>query len=137
MAKRKRPVNSSRLVKKRHKSEPQLSVRATSRGEHAVPAVLNNCYREVKTLRNYLLDALPTTSNVRRKRILASGDESQEHSILLNHTLVGLFEAPPTSVLVERQEQLLSFTQTCRATQPYSATTQQCTLDEVSHMRYS
>lgn len=132
MVKRKRPASTSSAAKKRCKIEDTRSASTNLGGSHTLQPLLNNCYREVKTLKNYLLDALPTTSRVRRKRILSFPDESQEHSELLNNSLVGLFGRPPDSTLAQRQQQLAQFTQTRRATQPHSATDQQCTLDEVS-----
>lgn len=125
MVKRKRPTSAPTAPQKRCKVEGIGQC-------HTLHPLLNNCYHEVKALKDYLLDALPTTSRVRRKRILSFADECQEHSELLSDSLVGLFEPQTHASLVQRKQQFTHFTQTRRATQPHSATNQRCTLNEVS-----
>lgn len=136
MAKRRRSASTSTVARKRSKIDDRCPASASLGRSHILHPLLNKCYHQVKTLKDYLLDALPATSRVRRKRILCFADATREHSELLNGTLVGLFEVPSVSALVQRQQQWAQFTQTRRATQAHSATTQQCTLDEVSPQTY-
>ncbi|KAK5952675.1 Telomerase reverse transcriptase [Knufia fluminis] len=131
MAKRKRSTSTFNAAQKRSKVEDTRTGSKSIARVHTLQPLLNKCYREVKTLKDYLLDALPTTSRVRRKRLLSFADDSQEHKELLSDTLVGLLEAPPATTLTEREQQRTHFTHTRRASQPHSATTQLCSLDEV------
>jgi len=134
MAKRKRSgsIPDIRVASKRSKIDDVLFAGSTLDRSHALHPLLDKCYRQVKTLKEYLRDALPTTSRVRRRRLSSFADENEEHRELLNSTLVGLLDAPTINILDERTQQWAQFSQTCLTTQAPSATTQQRTLDEAS-----
>jgi telomerase reverse transcriptase len=79
-------------------------------------AVLAQYYPKVLSLREYLLSKLPTTSKIRRKKILSVGKKPQssegEHTlnILLDQTLVGVSKHKEVSQ-EERLQQWASFSQ--------------------------
>lgn len=80
--------------------------------------VISLYYREVLTLRQYLLRQLPVSSKLRRRRI-ASLDSSTgaerggnpQLADLLDATLVGVLKHPSPNVDSERQRDYRSFTQ--------------------------
>ena len=93
--------------------------------------LLNHCYHEVKSLKRYLVDALPSSSRNRRRRIESFEEEKPDHRKLLNGTLVGLLTNVSPAVRASRLQQLDHFTQTQRSNPTLSATTQRCSVDEV------
>lgn len=128
--KRKRPQKATTLqdvpINKRQKS---ASVSLTT--EHPV---LSRYYRRVVTLRQYLLEELPSSSKARRRQITSAGkrDEnnktdlaaskiaapSQDHADsgidfarFLDSTLVGLLHCPSPAELDARQREFAIFSQ--------------------------
>lgn len=129
--KRKRPVKNGGAPSSQICSN--LSFRsdsAPSRGEpvqHPHP-VISLYYRQVLTLRQFLLQQLPSTSKARRRRILSlkpsaaktDGDENaagqkpgsgQNPASLLDTTLVGVPKKPVPTVDNTRQRDFIAFTQ--------------------------
>jgi telomerase reverse transcriptase len=96
--KRKRPNNSHEL------NNPEKRQRITSPTKVIIPkdlvikqALLSQFYPEVLTLREYLLSRLPSTSKIRRKKVLHVGSSkdtdanaNQALSSFLDRTLVGV-----------------------------------------------
>ena len=88
---------------------------STGRTSHPVISLY---YRQVVTLREYLLEHLPVTSKSRRRRILAgsraddpASQTSQTLAHLLDSTLVGVLKESSPTLNSERQKEYLSFTQ--------------------------
>ncbi|KAJ5757647.1 uncharacterized protein N7511_006341 [Penicillium nucicola] len=80
--------------------------------------VISLYYRQVVTLREYLLLQLPVTSKSRRRRILTgsqagelASETSQTLAHLLDSTLVGVLKESSPTLNSERQKEYLSFTQ--------------------------
>lgn len=78
-------------------------------------AVLAHHYPKVLTLRQYLLSKLPSTSKIRRKKILSvgrvprpDGKDEKDFSHFLDQTLVGVLECKEVSSK-ERIQQWISF----------------------------
>ncbi|KAJ5312719.1 hypothetical protein N7508_003549 [Penicillium antarcticum] len=91
---------------------------ASSTGKTSHP-VISLYYRQVVTLREYLLQQLPVTSKSRRRRILtglraddSASETSQTLAHLLDSTLVGVLKESSPTLNSERQKEYLSFTQT-------------------------
>lgn len=91
-----------------------------SRNDHTAHPVIARYYREVLTLRHYLLRQLPTSSKLRRRRIASLGSstapehgqpEPQPLADLLDATLVGVLKQPSPKVDSERQRDYRAFTQ--------------------------
>lgn len=95
--------------------------------------VLPRCYSQVKTLKGYLNESLPSTSRSRRKRLAQFESQSADNSHLLNTTLVGINTITSSSTQVARANDLNNYTSTQRASKAATATAaaQTCTLDEV------
>lgn len=128
MSKRKR--RKSFHVKPRKRAKPDLPGETPQQGgQHVLQPLLHHCYCAVKTLRTYLLDALPSTSRHRRRQLLTSAGSDSQVDRLLDNTLVGLLSPQQLVVDVQlsRTRQFLEFTQTqtaaqsaCRSSQSYS-----------------
>lgn len=131
MPKRKRSVSSTN-IHKRTKLGPPDDRNSAHRRDKPYQLLLKHVYQDVKTLKEYLLDTLPPTSRLRRKRLLSFTQENLENEDFLNSTLVGRFQHQPSSTLIAREQEFAQFSQTRRAACQPSATTQQCTLDEAS-----
>ena len=122
--KRKRPGHL------RPTSQPQASIVSSpnrfrpaparnGRGHHPTThPVISLYYRDVLTLRQYLLCRLPGSSKLRRRRIASVGSasnsadhNSQSLATLLDTTLVGVLKQPSTKLASERQQAYRAFTQ--------------------------
>ncbi|KAJ5902253.1 Telomere reverse transcriptase [Penicillium taxi] len=72
-------------------------------------------YRNVLTLRQYLLDQLPRSSKLRRRRIASLEASAQSNvkplATLLDSTLVGVLKKSPPELNSERQRGYLAFSQ--------------------------
>lgn len=134
MAKRKRKTSSVQagLHHKRAKVH-ETERNNTNTDSHSVAhPLLKQYYREVKTLREYVLHRLPTTSRLRRRRLAELESANVDFRHLLNHTFVGLLTTASTPALTSREQAYVEFTTTQRASRSGSATTQQTTLEDVS-----
>ena len=85
------------------------------RDNHSHP-VISLYYRQVLSLRQYLLTQLPVTSKLRRRRITAlraSPDRTNVQPLadLLDATIVGVLKASSPTVDSERQKDYRAFTQ--------------------------
>lgn len=129
MPKRKRPSHRHIVAKR-----PKLITSTAGRGAHAqvVQPLLAHCYRQVQTLKDYLLAVLPASSRVRRKR-LTSLTETIEYAQFFTTTLVGVRGCASPAAVEQRSEGLALFTQTCRGDCKPSATGQQWSIDDVSY----
>ncbi|CAG8973146.1 hypothetical protein HYALB_00008677 [Hymenoscyphus albidus] len=97
--KRKRPGNAAEIPDKRQKisnSKSNTSL-ATPKDSVIKQALLTRFYSRVFTLREYLLERLPSSSKIRRKKVLHIGSSripneegDQELSLFLDRTLVGV-----------------------------------------------
>lgn len=128
MSKRKRASQRHVAVKR-----PKLIASTTeskASGQILHP-LLAHCYPQVKSLKDYLLAALPASSRLRRRRLL-SLVESSEHAHFLTTTLVGWRGQVSSDAIEHRLAELTLFTQTCRTERGSSALSQQWTIDEVS-----
>lgn len=113
--KRKRPGKSSTGTTGTTDT-PKLPVSTTVKKRTSHP-VISLYYREVVTLRQYLLRQLPATSKSRRRRIASLGstqaqDDSESGLVdLLDSALVGVLKESSPSIDSERQRDYLAFTQ--------------------------
>lgn len=86
-------------------------------------SLLTLYYSQVLSLREYLLSKLPSTSKIRRKKILSVGPQRQQEKVidgegrgvsklsaLLDDTLIGVSSGPDES-RDERMKQFISFSQ--------------------------
>lgn len=78
--------------------------------------VISLYYRQLLTLRQYLLNQLPITSKSRRRRITSLSTSSQDRNTavlaaLLDSTLVGVLKDRSPSIDSERQRDYRAFTQ--------------------------
>ena len=79
-------------------------------------ALLNQYYQRVHSLREYLLSRLPTSSKIRRKKIISLGrkvadkEKDQKLAQFLDQTLVGVSKETGHSE-EERQQQWIAFSQ--------------------------
>ncbi|KAJ9228282.1 hypothetical protein DTO271D3_5664 [Paecilomyces variotii] len=106
-------------------TQPSLAKRVQvaskpSRENQATHPVISRYYRRVLTLRQYLLEQLPSSSKSRRRRIASLGrqgaDTPRDHdnealSTLLDSTLVGVLREPHPKDDKETQKHLAAFTQ--------------------------
>lgn len=107
-------------TKKAHLASHSGKAVAATTSVHVKHAILTQYFREVLTLRNYVLSKLPDSSRIRRRKIAAIGiasspqDEVSEvdRSVgaLLDSTLVGLAEQTKT-IPDNRWEQWTTFSQ--------------------------
>lgn len=119
--KRKRPG-------RRPTSEPQTTISSSrrfnlaARNRHPTHPVISLYYRDVFTLRQYLLCRLPLSSKLRRRRIaspavVASDSPATTDPItqslvdLLDTTVVGVLKQPSPKLASERQQAYRAFTQ--------------------------
>lgn len=125
--KRKRPGKSHRDRGPKPPSHPSITASPgrfkcpkapATRNDHTAHPVISLYYREVLTLRHYLLRQLPTSSKLRRRRIASLGSstapehgETQPLADLLDATLVGVLKQPSPKVDSERQRDYRAFTQ--------------------------
>ncbi|KAJ5683012.1 hypothetical protein N7462_006177 [Penicillium macrosclerotiorum] len=91
---------------------------ATRNDQTITHPLISLYYREVLTLRNYLLRQLPASSKLRRRRIASlqssSVERSQDSTLLahlLDSTLVGVQKESSPKVTSERQRDYRAFTQ--------------------------
>lgn len=129
--KRKRPGKSRQEHSPTARSQPRITASASpgrlkypnppvtrNKPNHTAHPVISLYYREVLTLRHYLLRQLPTSSKSRRRRIASLGSstvpehgETKPLSDLLDATLVGVLKQPSPKVDSERQRDYRAFTQ--------------------------
>lgn len=119
--KRKRPGH-------RPTSQPQTCISSSrrfnpaGRNPHPTHPVISLYYRDVFTLRQYLLRRLPLSSKLRRRRIASLGVVASDaaatkdpisHPLvdLLDTTLVGVLKQPSPKLASERQQAYCAFTQ--------------------------
>lgn len=128
MSKRRYSSQKQEARKKQKLSHPIQS----ERGPPAqIPQpLLAHCYHQVKTLKNYLLDALPASSRVRRKRLLSLID-STDFAQFFDTTLVGVSQHVNSAAVRQRQQDLFHFTQTLRSGHALTATAQHSNIEEV------
>lgn len=103
------------------KDDTALTVKHQSSKDPVVrQALLKLYYQEVFSLREYLLSKLPSTSKVRRRKILSLGrdhqklenDEDSKVALALDQTLIGVFELKEKeNADAERQQLWTSFSQ--------------------------
>ncbi|KAL3494554.1 hypothetical protein BJX62DRAFT_33991 [Aspergillus germanicus] len=83
--------------------------------------VISQYYRQVVTLRQYILQRIPISSKGRRRRIAAiqsdsthSGTNEERIAHLLDTTLVGVWTEIPLAQSEERRRDFIAYTQTQR-----------------------
>jgi hypothetical protein len=107
---------------------------STERGTKIRPlshSALSFCYSEVHTLRQFLLDSLPSTSRARRRKIASQGLDSG--SYFLDTTLVGISGKAKPALEEERRRDFVAFTQSQqRSTHSSTGTPEENHLTEVS-----
>lgn len=116
--KRKRTSSSKRIEgdQKRQKTIANRKAAPSSKYPIIKHALLAQYYREVLSLREYLLSRLPTTSKVRRKKLLSVGrrlddkDIEKKLSSFLDSTLIGVLKCNEVSQ-EERWQQWTTFSQ--------------------------
>lgn len=121
--KRKRPIKSKGLAASSQTSSTAApgrfkpSVSAAPNSQSTTHPVISLYYRQVLTLRQYLLNQLPISSKSRRRRIASLSASSQDGphcaalSALLDSTLVGVLKERSPSVDSNRQREYRAFTQ--------------------------
>ncbi|KAJ5717406.1 Telomere reverse transcriptase [Penicillium malachiteum] len=87
-----------------------------ARDSHTTHPVISLYYRQVLSLRQYLLSQLPTTSKLRRRRITSLRSAPDRSNIqplvdLLDTTVVGVLKESSPTVQSERQKEYRAFTQ--------------------------
>lgn len=111
--KRKRPGNATESQEKRQKTSTSISNTSLAAPKDSVikQALLTQFYSGVFTLREYLLSKLPSTSKIRRKKILNIGrsrspgeDGDQRISSFIDKTLVGVLPQSDGSKEDRRQQ---------------------------------
>jgi telomerase reverse transcriptase len=160
--KRKRPVkdgcaaDNSALRRIISASSGSRNHGASARNEkdgHSHP-VISLYYRQVVTLRQYLLQQIPVTSKSRRRRIASirsdpltqrEGDDSpgdrqvQDLASVLDTTLVGVLNETSPTVTQERRRDFAAYSQTqsqCRSELTSTDTGPPCSQSEVSYERH-
>jgi telomerase reverse transcriptase len=111
--KRKRPIKDRGPTPSSHNGITKSTRRFRTAPISRTHPVISLYYQKVFTLRDYLLQQLPSTSKSRRRRILSLDSPDASTSALaqlLDSTLVGVNDSCPT-VNSERQKEYLSFTQ--------------------------
>lgn len=134
MSKRKHSSQKQNIAKKQ-----KLSHRIPPGRDSPAPVLqplLAYCYNQVKTLKDYLLSALPASSRVRRKRLL-SLTESTDFAQFFTTTLVGASQHTNSAAIRQRQQNLSHFTQTLRSGHALTPTTQHLSIEEVLIYTYS
>lgn len=122
--KRKRPGKSRRDHGPTAPSQPSTTASPgrfkrpkgpAARNDQTSHPVISLYYREVLTLRQYLLRQLPVSSKLRRRRIASLGSSTgggnPQLADLLDATLVGVLKHPSPKVDSERQRDYRAFTQ--------------------------
>lgn len=127
MSKRKHTSRKHRTAKKQKFNSQTCTPNAPGR---VLQPLLAHCYHEVKSLKDYLLAALPASSRVRRKRLL-SFINSVNHAQFFATTLVGIQEELKPATIERRLDDLTLFTQTLKAPDGVSATSQHLSIHEV------
>lgn len=103
--------------------------------QHATSfSAIGRFYDHVLTLKDYVLQALPSSSKLRVRRILSFREQSQENACFLDQTLVAFSKDVLPSDRANHRVALRQFTQTQRAARSGSTASQYCTLDEVSSL---
>lgn len=106
--------------RKRSEQDPKTAKPPTVSTAHELPVrrdLLEQCYAQVSSLREYLLGKLPSSSRLRRKKISAIGNgcECPDFEVklanLLDSTLVCSTELPNDEDRSLRWQQWLSFSQ--------------------------
>lgn len=113
--KRKRASEAGHVKDKR----PHHEVTTAGDRLHPTRGLLQQYYKQVCTLRQYLVCSLPETSKRRRRRLLNYGlsgsgsvsDGVQAEVGLLDSTLVGSFNPVPVNQLEALDKDILAFTQ--------------------------
>ncbi|KAJ5663924.1 hypothetical protein N7507_004655 [Penicillium longicatenatum] len=87
-----------------------------ARNTRTTHPVISLYYRQVLTLRQYLLGQLPISSKLRRRRITSLRSSSERSNVqpladLLDYTLVGVLKEPSPKIDSERQRIYREFTQ--------------------------
>lgn len=109
------PTPSSQTSITAAPSRFESSKGSVARGNHTHP-VISLYYRQVLSLRQYLLSQLPVTSKLRRRRITAlraSPDRTNVQPLadLLDTTIVGLLKESSPTIDSQRQKDYRAFTQ--------------------------
>ncbi|KAE8353885.1 hypothetical protein BDV28DRAFT_98826 [Aspergillus coremiiformis] len=122
--KRKRPIKDGQARKTLKMSTQTTALITGVPGEHASQhshPVISIYYRQVLTLRQYLLQRIPATSKSRRRRIASvpsydstnasrSAGQAEGLSYLLDTTLVGVLQVPDNVRSQELRRELAGFT---------------------------
>ncbi|KAJ5247280.1 Telomere reverse transcriptase [Penicillium chermesinum] len=113
--KRKRPSKSG-LASSQSSTAPRFKSTPSSQGQQATHPVISLYYRQLLSLRQYLLAQLPISSKSRRRRLASlSASSNAAHgpalAALLDSTLVGVLKDPSPSVDSDRQRDYRAFTQ--------------------------
>lgn len=92
------------------------SKNSIARNNPTTHPVISLYYRQVLTLRQYLLDQLPTSSKLRRRRITSLRSSPERSNVqlladLLDSTLVGVLKERSPKIDSERQRVYREFTQ--------------------------
>lgn len=133
MTKRKRDIIAEQPLPatKRAKSCVKQACGSKTQKPIILTEVLPQHYSNVKTLKDYLSEALPSVSRLRRKRLAQFEADALNNGHLLKTTLVGLDASLSSHAQLARRNDLVKYTSTQRATRAGSGTAQSCTLDEV------
>jgi hypothetical protein len=95
------------------------------------PRVLSFCYLEVLSLRQFLINSLPSTSRVKRRKLTTV--VLDDASDFLDTTFVGISRKTKSNTEGERRREFVTFTQSQqRSTRSSNATPEEDHLAEVS-----
>jgi telomerase reverse transcriptase len=131
------------MSKKRKRADTDTARRCHSKRQdthgthdktHTKSPVLNSCYPQVLTLREYFVASLPAASRVRRRRLEAWKDPetTTTSTTLLDTCLVGVLSHPSPEVQQERACNFVTFTQTqSSANQCHTAQGPICSIQDV------
>lgn len=133
MAKRKRSdtLPACHVAKKQKQTTDNVAKRKRNQHETSF-STIGRLYEHVLSLKDYILQALPSGSKLRVKRILSFREHSSGNAHFIDQTLVAFSNDVVASDHIDHRIALKQFTQTQRAAKPGSAASQRCTLDEVS-----
>ena len=131
--KRKAAENASNRPIKQRKATNHASPGLQEPSAYVHHNVLSSFYPRVCTLRDYLLDSLPATSRVRRRKLTTFG--KNDTTSILDTCLVGVLKQLSSSVTELRKIDFATFTQTqCRATGLNTGRAQLYSIDEVGNL---
>ncbi|KAL2823751.1 hypothetical protein BDW59DRAFT_91548 [Aspergillus cavernicola] len=146
--KRKRPVKDDRTGEESGQHQPSKCSSRPPRADGSLAPnvagsshpVISLYYRQVVTLRQYILQRIPRSSKARRRKIAAvrsddaeipSTDHGKCLADLLDTTLVGIWEEISPTRSQERRRDFIAYTQTQRVTQMNTDIGPQCLQSEV------